>query len=137
MQFLHESLFLFKYLRNTVGWRQHMIWHEKLYTSPSVTEKTNELIRKINAGETGTGAWLILLPSTDRNQLQILSAASVRRWYPHSFSNEASSSDTAGGEIPVVVGIAGSRTEAEEILVRMTEESLQIFGAPVPRRLFD
>ena len=82
-----------------------------------------------------------------KKPLQILSAASARRWYPYSFSREASSSDTAGdqdrsagsgfsheasssntagGEIPVVVGIAGSRTEAEEILVQMTEESLQI-----------
>ena len=114
-----------------------MIWHEKLFTGPSLRETAEDLIGRITSCTYEGRAWLILLPVTDRNQLQVLSLSSARTWYPNSFSKKKSEDSLSESCDPVIVGIAGSRAEAEDLLVRMTEEALRLFGTATPRRIFE
>ena len=89
-----------------------MNWYENLYVGKTAKKKKDRLIRRLESGRTAKDAWLITLPQGPANQLEILSALNLRFWYKNR-------------ECPMIIGIAGSKEEAIELLLEITEDVLR------------
>ncbi len=92
-----------------------MDWYQNLYIGETAKKKKPEIISKVEAHRTLYHVYLIITAPGEQNQLEILT--------PREYYKQAARKGES-----LIVGIAGSMTEAKEIVCRMTEEVFQKTG---------
>ena len=92
-----------------------MEWSEHLYTGRAASRHASKIRRKLNKGDPVIGEYLITLSAHPGGQLDIIRTESLI--FPYIRSH-----------LPVVVGMAGSREEARELVVRMLGDCLKESG---------
>ena len=92
-----------------------MDWYEKLYVGTTAEKKKDRLIQKIENGKTPVNTYLITLPKTEKNQMEILPVWNLRFWYPLQ-------------TCPLIIGLACGREEATEVVCRITKDILAETG---------
>ena len=93
-----------------------MKWYEKLYVGKTVKKKKEFLMRGLEEGKRLPGSWVIMLPEGEINQLELVPAWNLKFWHRKA-------------EDVRVVGIAGSREEAGELLTEMVQDVLRETGS--------
>lgn len=86
-----------------------MNWYPKLYLSKTAAAKKEELIQKIESGKTPVNTYLVTLAAGEKNQLEIIPAWNLKFWHNRQ-------------TVPMIVGIGCGRTEAFELVRRITED---------------
>ena len=99
-------------------------WHDKLYIGRNASRNKDTLMKQLYAGDIPAGFYLITLSVQQENQLQIFSARNIQPWLERT------------GPL-TVVGIASDYEEAQQLVAEMTQDSLQLFQEPCPRKLFE
>jgi len=92
-----------------------MNWYSKLYMSDPVRSRAGQLVKEMEEGKFPSGIWVLSIPVGDRDQLDIRKASSLAYhglW-------EA---------VPMIVGLAGSRNEAVELVELITRDCLAVRG---------
>ena len=92
-----------------------MDWYAKLYVGTTAEKKKDRLIQKIENGKTTVNTYLITLPKTKQNQMEILPAWNLHFWYPRQ-------------KCPLIIGLACGREEATEVVCRITKDILEETG---------
>ena len=91
-------------------------YHPKLYLGESIRKKKLDRIKKkLENRSLFSGVFLIALSRNPSDQLEIYAAKQLRQQYYEKYP-------------PHVIGIAGSREEALQMIAQMTEECLRARG---------
>lgn len=101
-----------------------MEWYRNLYVGQMAKKKRDRLIQKIESGKAPVNVYLITLPGTEANQLEIVPVWNLKFW-------------NRGRTCPLIVGLACGRGEALELLVQITEEVLEETGTVNLRARFE
>lgn len=101
-----------------------MDWYRDIYLGNRASQRREELIREIEAGEAPANTYLVTLASGPHNQLEIVPARNVRMPAAH-------------GELPMVVGIGCGRRETFELVRRITEDVYRETGDVRLREYFE
>lgn len=92
-----------------------LTWYNRLYIGNNAKRKVNRVIKRLNAGKLVPGTYLITLASNEKDQLDIINAAQLIQPIVYR-------------RCPMVVGIASGYDEAVELVIQITEESLEKTG---------
>ena len=89
-----------------------MRWSDELYIGDGIAERASVLIDKMNSGDFTENAWLLTLPANKSNQLDIIHTVFLKEtWIRKS--------------LPLIIGIANSKTEAMRLTARILSDSLR------------
>lgn len=105
------------------GKESGMEWYRELYTGKSVREKKERFIRETEAGTYEGSRYLITLAANPRNELEILPVRELHFAYLRK-------------NCPLVVGIAGNRREALEVLETIAGDVYRATGDVKIRKFF-
>ncbi|MBE5997511.1 MAG: hypothetical protein E7240_09240 [Lachnospiraceae bacterium] len=87
-------------------------WSSELYIGEGIGGKMKELRRDLDEGKTAENAWLITLSTNRSNQLDIVHTLFLRQpWIRKS--------------LPMIVGVAGSKKEAMNMVMNILTDSLK------------
>ncbi len=89
-------------------------WAKDLIIGESVGQKSEKIVKKLDAGETVTMFFLITL-TNGADQLEIINTAYLAQ--KHVREN-----------LPVIIGIAGSKSEATQMVERLAAECYEATG---------
>ena len=101
-----------------------MNWLKKLYITPAMKKKKTKIIWKLDHGAGVTGVYLLLIPYTKANQLEIMNAAYLKQRFLRK-------------QNMTVVGMAESYEQAVLLLQQIVEEVYTKTGTANIRSFFD
>jgi hypothetical protein len=92
-----------------------MNWYSNLYTGKTAEKKKESLIRKIEDGKAPFDTYLLTLPASEDNQLEVIPAWNLKFWYNRSVC-------------PLIVGIGIGRKEMTDMICQIVQEVLEKTG---------
>ncbi|MCI5699584.1 MAG: hypothetical protein MR308_04200 [Lachnospiraceae bacterium] len=92
-----------------------LTWYNRLYIGNNAKKRADRAIRRLNDQKMVRGIYLITLASNEKNQLDILSAYNLIQ-------------PVVYRRCPMVIGIAWGYDEAVELVIHITNESLEKTG---------
>ncbi len=98
-------------------------WYHSLYISEHAHKHEKQIRRQLNSGHASFRQYIITLASNGTDMLDIISGL----FLPDSLIRRG---------LPMVVGIADTKKEAVELVIRMTEDCLEKQGNPDLRAFF-
>lgn len=99
-------------------------WYEPLYTDEKTEKKIKSIQWRLNHGAGSFRLYLITLSTSPKMQLDILSAAQLKQ-------------PVLRERLPMIVGVASSYADAQDLVIRMTEEVLLKTGGVDIRGYFE
>ncbi|MDO4619561.1 MAG: hypothetical protein Q4B09_02965 [Lachnospiraceae bacterium] len=90
-------------------------WYDPLYTGESIQKEEKKIRRRINRGKPQVGYYVLTLASNGTDLLDLVPVHWLRQ-------KECSS------RLPAIVGLAGTKKEAVDLVIRMTEDCMRERG---------
>ncbi len=90
-------------------------WNEPLYLGKSVQSHERKIRDRLDQNQIDLGHYLITYAANERDQLDIINTSTLFN-------------ENLLKHLPKVIGIAGSRREAYEVVMQITEECLKENG---------
>ncbi|MGI6094272.1 MAG: hypothetical protein ACOYBL_02455 [Lachnospiraceae bacterium] len=90
-------------------------WYKNLYVGDTAKKKMNKIIWKINHGAGMIDVYLVTLPVSEQNQLEIISSSQILQ-------------KPLRRLCPMIVGVACGYAEAVDLVLHMTQEVYQATG---------
>ena len=92
-----------------------MHFYKRLYVGSSVTKKKRQIIWKLKTGKVMPNVYCIALAANSQDMLEIYHNGLLKQSYYHNYP-------------PYIIGIAGSYTEAVELVQLMLENTFKMTG---------
>lgn len=92
-----------------------MYWYPGLYVGETAKKKKEDLIQKIESGKTPVNTYLVLIPESQENQLEIIAAWNLKYWRRERTRQR-------------VVGLACGQAEAKRLVCEITQDVYERTG---------
>lgn len=100
---------------------EKLLWSASLYTGDEIRRYEKKIRKKLNAGKTVIGHYLITIASNGKDELDIIPTSLLAQ-------------QALCGHLPMIVGLAYDRKEAMELVVRIVNDCMEKTGRPEIRK---